>query len=116
MDIALDVVFMGEDTTYDGQTVDSCLVVVDRHSGWVEAYPVAKKGLTSKLAAQFMYHKWFSNFGLPRSICSDLGAQFKAQWWKTFCAYKEYIMHKQSAIIQGAMDVLKELVDKYSRS
>ena len=86
VDIALDVVFMGDDKTYDNRVVDSCLVVVDRHSGWVDAYPVVKKGLTSTLAAQLMYHGWFSTFGLPRSVCSDLGAQFKAQWWKTFCA------------------------------
>ena len=43
MDISVDVVFMGEDKTWDGKVVDSCLVVVDRHSGWIQAYPVAKK-------------------------------------------------------------------------
>ena len=86
MDIALDVVHLGEDKTWDGRVVDSCLVVVDRHSGWVDAYPVAKKGLTAKSTALLMYHRWLSTFGLPRTICSDLGAQFKAAWWRTFCA------------------------------
>jgi len=85
-DIALDVVHIGEDKTFEGKTVDSCLVVVDRHSGWIEAFPVAKKGLTAKLAAMLMYHRWFSTFGLSRTFCSDLGTQFKADWWKSFCA------------------------------
>ena len=43
LDIALDIVHMGDDRTHEGKQVDSCLVVVDRHSGWVQAYPVAKK-------------------------------------------------------------------------
>lgn len=82
----MDVVHMGDATTWDGKRVDSCLVVVDRHSGWIQAYPVAKKGLTAKMAAYLMYHNWFCCFGVPRTICSDLGAQFKAAWWRTFCA------------------------------
>ena len=71
---------------WDGRLVDSCLVVVDRHSGWVQAYPVAKKGLTAKVAALLVYNNWFCNFGVPRTICSDLRPQFKAAWFKTLCA------------------------------
>ena len=79
-DIALDVLHIGEDTTWDGKLVDSALVVVDRHSGWIQANPVAKKGFTGKAAAMIMYHSWLSTFGIHRSICSDVRSQFKASW------------------------------------
>ena len=86
IDFCVDAVHLGEDKTLDGKLVHSCLVVVDRHSGWIQAFPVAKKGLTGKLAAQLMYYNWFCIFGVPRSVCSDLGPQFKAAWWRTLCA------------------------------
>ena len=95
MDIALDVVHMGEDKTFDGKTVDSCLVVVDRHSGWIQAYPVSKKGLTAKQAALLLHQNWFCPFGVPRSVTSDLGSQFKASWWKTFCSLQG-VLHAQA--------------------
>ena len=80
LDVAVDIVHMGEDRTWDGKLVDSCFVVVDRHSGWMQAYPVAKNGFTAKLAALIVHHNWFCNFGVLRSVCSDLGPQFKATW------------------------------------
>jgi len=86
LDIALVIVHMGDDKACDGRNVDSCLVVVDRHSGLVQAYPLAKKGLTAKSAALLVHANWFCPFGVPRSICSDLGPHFKAAWWETFCA------------------------------
>ena len=48
MDIAMDVVHIEEYKTWDGKLVDSCLVVVDRHSGWVMAYLVLNRGLQPK--------------------------------------------------------------------
>ena len=42
MDICVDVVHMGGDKTWEGKVVDSFVVVEDRHSGWVQAYPAHK--------------------------------------------------------------------------
>ena len=49
--IALDIVSMPTTKAWDGRLVDAALVIVDRHSGWVDAYPILKKGFTGKQAA-----------------------------------------------------------------
>ena len=95
MDVAVDLVHMGEEKNWEGKVVDSCFVVVDRHSGWVEACPVNKKGFTAKQAALLLHNRWFCSFGVPRSICSDLGPQFKATWWRTLCALSG-VLHAQA--------------------
>ena len=49
--ISVDMVSMTPAKSWDGRPVDSCLVVVDRHTGWVCAWPEVKIGLTAKMAA-----------------------------------------------------------------
>ena len=51
--------------------VDAAIVVVDRHSGWVEAWTVAKKGLTAKLVGRLLADRWFETLGVPVKIDSD---------------------------------------------
>ena len=50
--IAMDVVSLPTAKTWDGNVVDAAIGVVDRHSGWVEAWPVTKKGLTAKVVGR----------------------------------------------------------------
>ena len=96
MSISIDIVTMSPTTTWDGRNVDSCLVVVDRHTGWVCAWPMAKAGFTAKMAAQMVHCYWFDVFGIPTTITSDLGPHFIGTWWRTLCALKG--IHHATAI------------------
>ena len=71
---------------HEGQTYDTMVVCVDRHSGWIVAEPCLGKGLTGqKVAKLMMRHQW-RLFGVPSVITSDQGSQFVSGWWKTLCA------------------------------
>ena len=94
--IALDIVSMAPDKLFDGRTVDAALVVVDRHTGWVCAFPVLKVGFTAKMAALLVHHQWFDMVQVPITITSDLGPHFNGTWWKTLCALKG--IHHATAI------------------
>jgi hypothetical protein len=91
----MDIVSIDNAKTWDGRMFDSALFIVNRHSGLIDAYTVCKKGLTSKQVAFLMHERWIPIMGIPQEICSDLGQQFKAQWFKTFCALKG-IMHAEA--------------------
>ena len=94
--IALDIVSMSAAKTWDGRDVDAALVLVDRHSGWVEAWPIKKKGFTSKMAAHLVHSGWIAVLGCPSEITTDLGSHFAAQWFKTFCGLQG--IHHAAAI------------------
>ena len=94
--IAIDIVSMSHTTTWDSRDVDSCLVLVDCHTGWVCDWPTAKSGFTAKMAAQMVHFQWFDVFGVPTTITSDLGPHFVGSWWKTLCALKG--IHHATAI------------------
>ena len=58
------------------------LVVIDAHSKWIEAIPLATA--TAQTTAQQL-RKLFSQFGLPETMVSDNGPQFAAQEFQEFC-------------------------------
>ena len=93
--ISMDIVSLSESKTPDGHLVDSALVVIDRHSGWVDAYPVLKKGLTAKRVAHLLHERWLPVFGIPTEITTDLGQHFAGSWFRTFCALRG-IMHAEA--------------------
>lgn len=71
---------------FEGQTFDTMVVCVDRHSGWIVAVPCLGKGLTGqKVAKLMMRHQW-RLFGVPSVITSDQGSHFVSGWWQTLCA------------------------------
>lgn len=83
--IALDVFYM-KPVKYEGKKFDCMIVIVDRHSGWVTAFPETREGLTAKrVARQCLLHHW-DLFGIPRVIVSDQGPQFASAFWNTMCA------------------------------
>ena len=93
--IAVDVVSLPTARTWDGNVVDAAIVVVDRHSGWVEAWPVAKKGLTAKVVGRLLADRWFETLGVPVEIVSDNATTFTGQWFATMCAARG-IVHAKS--------------------
>ena len=69
----------------DGRLLDTLVVCVDRHSGWMVAVPERKVGLTgAKVALAVVKHQW-RPFGVPAVITSDLGSKFVGSWWQTLC-------------------------------
>ena len=84
----MDIVGLGDAITLDDKKVDSALVIVDRHSGWIEAVPVTKQGTTSKVVGTILADRWLEVFGTPSEIISDMGPQFIGGCFKTFCALR----------------------------
>ena len=58
-----------------------CLVVVDSHSKWIEAYPVATA--TSLITIEKLRYL-FSQFGIPQSLVSDNAQYFVSEEFESF--------------------------------
>ncbi len=71
---------------WEGETLDTLIVCVDRHSGWIVAIPSLNKRLTGEKVAKAMVKNQWRPFGVPSLILSDQGSQFVGSWWKTLCA------------------------------
>ena len=52
---------------------------IDRYTRWTEAIPMID--MTAESCARALLHGWISRFGVPRSIMSDCGCQFKPNLW-----------------------------------
>ena len=83
--VALDI-FALPPTKWKDKEFDSLLVCVDRLSGWIVAWPCAKKGLTAEKAAHLIFENGWEAFGIPSVLTSDQGPQFVGQFWRTMCA------------------------------
>ena len=84
--IAIDIFYMNP-VKYHGRILDAMVIIVDRHSGWITAFPENRKGLTArKIARQCFLHHW-DIFGIPRVVTSDRGPQFASNFWKALCAH-----------------------------
>lgn len=53
------------------------VTMVDRKTGWPEAYPV--KDITAESIADIMYSGWISRFGCPLNLTTDQGSTFLSQ-------------------------------------
>ena len=83
--VAMDVFSMPE-VHIGKETFDCVVLCVDRHSGYVVAFPARKKGLLAKEVAVMMNRHWLTVFDIPRTICSDPGPQFTGGWFKAMCS------------------------------
>ena len=59
--------------------------------------------------------QWLIVFGLPRTICSDRGAQFIGGWFKAMCFLKT-IRTRELPISAGSMAGVKCVEDSYLSS
>ncbi|CAB4045834.1 Transposon Tf2-2 poly [Paramuricea clavata] len=58
--------------------------IIDRWSGYMEAYPMDQKGLGSNAeACSRHFLRWCSTFGTPSSVTSDRGSQFVSRLWSS---------------------------------
>ena len=84
--IAVDVFYMNP-VKYEGMEYDCFVLIVDRHSGWVVAFPEHRAGLTARRVARQALLHHCDIFGTPRVVVSDKGPQFAASFWKTLCSH-----------------------------
>ncbi|BET01053.1 multicellular organismal development [Nesidiocoris tenuis] len=52
------------------------LTMIDRHSSWVEAVPLAR--MTAESVARAFYEQWVCRYGTPSRITTDQGRQFES--------------------------------------
>ena len=60
------------------------LMVIDSFSKWVEAYPLAEHSAPS--VAKLLASRWMCEFGIPRELHSDRGAEFTGEVITHLCA------------------------------
>ena len=62
---------------------NTLLTVMDRWTGWPEAYPITMKGdaASASNCAKILVNQWISRFGVPGVITSDRGPQFVSKLW-----------------------------------
>ena len=118
--IAVDVFYMNP-ITFEGREYDALILIVDRLTGWITAFPENRKGLTaSRVARQTIFHHW-DLFGVPRVVVSDKGPQFASSFWKTLCsllgvqnAFCHVGHHQGNGRAEVAGKVLKNFMRKIS--
>ena len=59
------------------------LVVMDSFSKFVAFYPV--RSITSAVVCEVLEHKYFMNYGVPKSLVSDNAKVFKSKLFYDFC-------------------------------
>ena len=59
------------------------LVVMDSFSKFVAFYPV--RSITSAVVCDVLEHKYFMNYGVPKSLVSDNAKVFKSKFFNDFC-------------------------------
>ena len=77
--ISIDV-FLPPPKRWGGQNFDAMILWVDRFSGWIQAVPTQKEGLTAEKTAHIMMEHGWQIFGIPQIITSvcTLGQPVKA--------------------------------------
>ena len=105
--VAIDLFFLPP-VEWEGNTFDTLILCVDRHSGWIVAVPGLNKGLTgAKIAKAMLLNQW-TIFGIPSVITSDQGSHFVSSWWQTLCAGLG-VRHAQAQAYHHASNVRAEV-------
>ncbi|GBM51893.1 Retrovirus-related Pol polyprotein from transposon 412 [Araneus ventricosus] len=78
---------IGPFPTSEGKTY--CLTCIDRFTCWIEVIPLAN--VTAETVAREFYDHWISHFGMPYSVITDQGSQFRSELFKNIgiiCGFK----------------------------
>lgn len=62
-----------------------CVTMIDRSTGWPEAYPV--QNITAETVARVVFEGWISRFGCPSKLTSDQGRQFESDLFSQLMKY-----------------------------
>ena len=66
---------------------NTLLTVIDRWTGWPEAFPMTMHGdaANTKACAKVLVRQWIARWGVPDIITSDRGSQFASDLWLEVC-------------------------------
>ena len=66
---------------------NTLLTVIDRWTGWPEAFPMTMHGdaANTKACAKVLVRQWIARWGVPDIITSDRGSQFASNLWLEVC-------------------------------
>lgn len=85
MSLAFDFLALPECKGSDGVVYDAAFVVVDRLSGYIQAIPCRKKGLTSEKLAQLFIRHCVLFMGLPLEVLSDNDVLVTTDFFRSLC-------------------------------
>ena len=70
---------------------NTLLTVIDRWTGWPEAFPMTMHGdaANTKACAKVLVRQWIARWGVPDIITSDRGSQFASDLWLEVCRFME---------------------------
>ena len=70
---------------YEGK--NTLLTVIDRWTGWPEAFPMTMHGYaaSTNACAKVLVRQWIARWGVPGIITSDRGSQFASDLWLEVC-------------------------------
>ena len=83
--LCMDFVDLPEITTKSGEIYNYAFVIVCRLSGFVEAIPCNKRGLTAEVAAELFLINCVKFMGLPNEILSDNDHLITSHFFTTLC-------------------------------
>ena len=68
---------------------NTLLTVIDRWTGWPEAFPMTMHGeaANTKACAKVLVRHWIARWGVPDIITSDRGSQFASYLWLEVCRF-----------------------------
>ena len=68
---------------------NTLLTVIDRWTGWLEAFPMTMHGdaANTKACAKVLVRQWIARWGVPDIIRSDCGSQFASDLWLEVCRF-----------------------------
>ena len=78
---------------FEKQTYDYALVVVDRLSGYVQAFPCLKDGLTGEKCASMFFRNMVCFTGLPKEIMTDADIRLASVFFNTVCQMSGVAQH-----------------------
>ena len=68
---------------------NTLLTVIDRWTGWPEAFPMTMHGdaANTKACGKVLVRQWIARWGVPDIITSDRGSQFSSDHWLEVCRF-----------------------------
>jgi len=108
---------MGPFTKSHPHRYTDVLVVIDSFSKWVEIHPLREA--TAKNIAKILETEIFCRFGMPLTIVSDNGSQFRSGLIKCLCKQWNIrhsfasVYHPQTNLTERANRIIKPMIRSY---
>ena len=81
---------------YKKNYYDYLFVIVDRLSGYIQAIPCEKEGLTGAACADMFFRQVMMFTGLPKEVLTDQDIRLTSQFFNTLCALSGVEQHQST--------------------